>query len=126
MKREIKFRAWCYTGDKNEMVYFGNLECDNGLWFPCPSGVVHIDEYLSPPLQFTGLKAVSNNRDVYDGDVCTATFKTKDGIKNIQGDIVINEFMWCLETSDDTYSLNRLTIIDVIGNIYENPETLTP
>ncbi|MNL06119.1 YopX protein [compost metagenome] len=71
--RELKFRAYCNIGDENKMLYFTEGKYDNGLWFEHTSN--HIDEYLSPLMQFTGLKDQGGKgQDIYEGD-CFQTDK---------------------------------------------------
>lgn len=77
-------------------------------------------------LSFTGL--VSNGIEIYEGDWCRAEFRTKEGIQIIQGHIIMDDFMWCIDCTgsvgDDIFSINRPYNFEVIGNIYENPELL--
>lgn len=77
-KREIKFRALCdYDDTAKTMVYFESAECDNGIFcMPTPNNISHIDEYLSPLMQFTGLKdKAGKGNDVYEGDTFEAIYK---------------------------------------------------
>lgn len=71
-----------------------------------------------------------NGKEIYEGDWCRAMFRTKEGIQVIQGKIIMDEFMWCIECpkdcGDDTYSINRVHGLEVISNIYEQPELLKP
>lgn len=117
--REIKFRAW----DKDKNMFY-QKEIDNRLWF-----VMENDEEIKYPLdaeiacghwdimQFTGLKD-KNGKEIYEGDYCKQIFSC-----NIQEGIVKIE------------STRGTTIggfpawphnIEIIGNIYENPELLEP
>src|SRR5688572_21664418 len=117
--REIKFRVYCYADDNKQMVYLTNGEFDNGYWFSCPAGIVHIDEYLSPLMQFTGLKD-KNGKQIYEGDIFYSRFL---GInvavewEEKYGQFTANGLEFNVELN-----LNK---IEIIGNIYENPELLS-
>jgi len=112
MKREIKFRALCETDEGIEMVYFEPMTFDNGLWFQAMQK--HINEHISPPLQFTGLKDI-NGKDIYEGDFIKLHEYGDDVYKEVEfrnGSFCIHGFNWNKKTAE------------VIGNIYENPELL--
>lgn len=128
MSREIKFRALCTPDGEERMVYFGMQQMDNGVFaWPMPDDISHIDEYISPLMQFTGLKD-KNGKEIYEGDVVVhiqnekskkdknivewgeAGFIFKNNGKEGGHRPFINSLGWCPYI--------------VLGNIYENPELI--
>jgi|LakMenEpi03Aug12_release.lakeMendotaPanAssembly.Ray.scaffolds.fasta_scaffold913868_3 uncharacterized phage protein (TIGR01671 family) len=134
MNREIKFRAW--LEGKHEGLSFTKPTMDydvvlskNGHWCDVESGWDIQGEYESIPImQFTGLQD-KNGKDIYEGDIVryynkySKLFYTHQVMWDNkwpafglfeQG----NE--WCKEID-----WVKISEIEVIGNIYENPELLT-
>jgi uncharacterized phage protein (TIGR01671 family) len=132
--REIKFRAWDTV--INQMIY--NV-------FPRNShgDVVSFDYDVNPHgtlifvklMQFTGLHD-KNGKEIYEGDILATSNDGKDGcdiwdIKTfgytkVIWDIASSRFRgtkwtWGVGEIDSVYDLNY---VEVIGNIYENPELL--
>lgn len=126
--REIKFRCW----DNNKMYYHvqaGGFEYTvpsiyvkrNGAyeWFDCtPESIV---------MQFTGLKD-KNGAEIYEGDILRSI---GDGFEVIFQDGCFagkhkNSKGWIdLRIFNDKRSYKKLiTIWEVIGNIYQNPELI--
>jgi uncharacterized phage protein (TIGR01671 family) len=114
MPREIKLRVW-YPDEQTMMIpkilNVSSIGKDGGEW-----------------MEFTGI-VDKNGKDVFEGDWCRACFRDKDGFHYKQGKIIIDDYMWCLDTMDENdeysiYSINRLHDWEVLGNIYENPELL--
>ena len=120
--REIKFRAWLYPYKR--MAYEFNLFQKKGcfhLWLP--------GEEYSPDafelMAYTGLKD-KNGKEIYEGD----TARTLGLMDNIVGTVQWSARAgWLIRPSDWAadlgYSLYEVrAFVEVIGNIYENPELL--
>ena len=119
MSREIKFRAW----DKhhNSMEYINDL-----YWFE-ENGIhdFNDDNYIF--MQNTGLKD-KNGREIYDSDIVKVTWGS--------GKIVFYEVKYCgslgyhylrdtkNKEDDDIICIYDYSQMDVIGNVFDNPELL--
>ncbi len=130
MKREIKFRAICDYDDTSGMVYFEPAQCDNGVFcMPTPNNINHIDEYLSPLMQYTGLLD-KKGKEIYEGDILQ---KDNGFIGNVimrkeNGQwIVIDKYgktyadLNALFSDGDQYRCDQF---EVIGNIYKDADLL--
>ena len=119
--REIKFRAW----DKKEktmdepfgLYAVGYLNGENGY---------DAKHYIL--LQYTGLKD-KNNVEIYEGDIIKGLWDAKLDyseqictVEFLNGAFV--ETYFNRPVGDFTGSYHRGNTIEVIGNIYENPELL--
>lgn len=133
---EIKFRGLMTTGEwvyglphldlPKSTLYFN--ECSYRIcWNPESGGQSNAPIKNGTLGQFTGLTD-KNGVEIYEGDICRAEFRGLDGITVIQGHIIMDEFMWCIDCTgfigDDIFSINRPHNFEVIGNIHENPELL--
>jgi len=129
--REIKFRLpWFKLSDNtfSHFTYWGRINHKGELSEDCftsPSTSSH--HYHKEDQQYTGLKD-KNGKEIYEGDWCEAKFRDREGIQVIQGQIIMDEYMWCIDcqgcVGDDIFSINRPHNFEIIGNIYENPELL--
>lgn len=119
MNREIKFRAW----DKhhNSMEYINDLH-----WFE-ENGIHDLNDDNYVFMQNTGLKD-KNGEEIYDGDIVKVTWGS--------GKIVSYEvkyygslgYHYLRDTKnkedDDIICIYDHSQMDVIGNIFNNPELL--
>jgi uncharacterized phage protein (TIGR01671 family) len=134
MKRELKFRAW---DSKDEKMFIPDYITNEGLImchneYECPS--FHPNDTNEHPLilmQYTGLKD-KNGKEIYEGDItnygiikwfnelcwdgsgsCHPGFYFKNGGIHQENDENYIDMDWHIGFEDD---------IEIIGNIYENPE----
>jgi uncharacterized phage protein (TIGR01671 family) len=134
MTREIKFRAW--DKKRNEMLI--------------PDGLTNPVNSLNPDvfvhMQFTGLKDV-HGKEIYEGDIvdfagikwmvgyygmnaCFTLFSLspRENANYIaSAGVPIRHFNW-LDNGSAGYKrdIQKSFPVEVIGNIYENPDLLTP
>ena len=119
MSREIKFRAW----DKhhNSMEYINDL-----YWFE-ENGIHNFNDDNYIFMQNTGLKD-KNGKEIYDSDIVKVTWGS--------GKIVFYEVKYCgslgyhylrdtkNKEDDDIICIYDYSQMDVIGNVFDNPELL--
>lgn len=136
--RELKFRAWDKKSKKIrivESIGFGELSYYNE-GYPVANMIgrdcihdkdiiIHRDSYQHELMQYTGLKD-ENGKEIYEGDIVKAYES------NIICEVIFSEgAMFMLRWNDNKWGNNEYHhygvgafTLEVIGNIYENPELL--
>ena len=142
MKREIKFRVWNNNTKRYESKGFltSSSELDNSYVL---RGVMEFeqdeDDYNDDGEnivleQFTGLKD-ELGKDIYEGDIVNIIFKDDiDATEYLSVSKVIwseISLRWEIPTRKDAdfglpLNWGGYESLDVIGNIYENPELIKP
>jgi uncharacterized phage protein (TIGR01671 family) len=124
MNREIKFRAFIDDKDCDEklMIYQGT-PCDyfmlsNGEGFMIVRDYEHyMPEVSFKIMQYTGLKD-KNGKEIYEGDVLKYP-----GYKNLEIWFEDGAFLVGKRNESDQHVFQSKTDhMEIIGNIYENPE----
>src|SRR3990167_9331647 len=138
MNRPIKFRAWV---DGEHKEYGGSVlkakphmeenVCVNGnghyIWVDGFNGDRIRGAYATVPLmQFTGLTD-KNGKEIYEGDVVREVLWSAQQKKDVLQEIRwsdVNGGFWV----GSAYPLNQGASqdLEIVGNIYENPEMLAP
>jgi uncharacterized phage protein (TIGR01671 family) len=144
--REIKFRAWSIKG--KTMWYISkqmSLSIEGDSWqirdniIGCRFMSSWHENEKGILMQYTGLKD-KNGKEIYEGDITKRTVKSCNNCKNMEriglieyrtGSIVLDENYKNGESCPHEYFGLMLPILEaqdewleIIGNIYENPELL--
>lgn len=124
--RDIKFRG--KTLRNNEWVYGYFTEYDNGdegqeYVIQKVFGYEHV--HYKTVGQYTGLKD-KNDKKIYEGDIVCFLFEKalrKEIVRFGDGSFVLGNCISLRQSQLDQYNESRKSM-EVIGNIYDNPELL--
>jgi len=125
--KTIKFRAW--DKEENEMIYGLNQMVWN--WDLARNKPEILFDGEIPITQFTGLKD-KNGKEIYEGDVVKIQHPYKN--RCWIGEIIFDEYAFNgkdfymagfihFDNPSDLF-VEGTDFIEIIGNIYENPELL--
>lgn len=141
--REFRFRAW----DKKGFMHDSNdLDVSEDYFVAFDSGVMHlyhvntIGDYTELKImQYTGLKD-KNGVEIYEGDIFSGDSYEATMFKHWGADVEVSAERYLIKYHDASFKIfdskgNRLAVLnhhvsskveklEVIGNIYENPELL--
>lgn len=124
MDREIKFRVWDEeekTMWRHENIGYINFY-DKVIWLR-HGGFLDMDYNPCTLMQYTGLKD-KNGKEIYEGDIVKREPMSPGGLDRI-GKITFEDGVIWLESNVDSVCLyDEIDELEVIGNIYENPELL--
>lgn len=130
--RELKFRAWDKT--KQKMYLFDEIRINNEynlLGFHEKScsdyGELDIDEENYDLMQFTGLLD-KNGKEIWEGDIVINKYLNQ----NIVNKVIFNSASFYIDNNERPRLLGEFISdkdlvcydLEIIGNIYENPELL--
>ena len=110
MNREIKFRAW----DGNKMVVPCSIEFESSAY-----GLGQLSEKYTQLMQYTGLKD-KNGVEIYEGDLATDAHNEHYEVVFSDASFAVVHEGNVIEPLNDVASE-----IEIIGNIYENPDLLS-
>jgi uncharacterized phage protein (TIGR01671 family) len=113
MSRKLKFRV--YIPDHEKLCYFNLTHFDYSDRY--------LSQHLYPVQQYTGLKD-KNGVEIYEGDIVKATSDQYTN-ENFVGKVIFDE--GCFLTwinKNDIRGIWGEDDIEVVGNIFENPELL--
>jgi uncharacterized phage protein (TIGR01671 family) len=128
MNRNIKFRVWCNTTKHFTDIPF--YSCGGGqiLWHHTGDQITisNIDDGDYVIQQYTGLKG-KNGKEIYEGDIISYWPSCAKGYNNTIVKVPeLTAFHWFaeLEMMLDKSEYPNQCEIEVIGNIFENPNLL--
>lgn len=128
MNREIKFRVWdTYNKEMLDVQELDYADSYNGQ--PMIRTTMYNDYFDTEEMilmQFTGLHD-KNGKEIYEGDI--VELKANNGCCEMIGTIIYDEYDLAFELRDIEEETQECLWyaeqeLEVIGNIYDNPELL--
>ena len=132
--RIYKFRAW--IKEDKRMIFSPCVDSNDladktmpSFWSICEDNTTYKDDVIL--MQFTGLLD-KNGKEIFEGDIVRVTLErwpNKEGFKQV-GFVEYTPCSFVLRTKDERTYLStsqpkiRNKNLEVIGNIYSNPELL--
>lgn len=109
-QRTIKFRAWNFP--TKQMIYWGTLQQIN------ETDRRNVEAVHNHFMQFTGLTD-KNGKEIYEGDILG-----NDPPGTRTGIVIFEEGKFTIQgkSKEDRFDFRKG--LEVIGNVYENPELL--
>ena len=128
MDREIKFRAW--HKDLKKMFKIGQITLEKGTWNfePNDRDFIGMSIPYQPSfvlMQYTGLHD-KNGKEIYEGDIVQGLFADQEELE-IKGQVIYSNGQASyiiIASNNDEWELGYLDNLEVISNIYDNPELL--
>jgi uncharacterized phage protein (TIGR01671 family) len=123
--REIKFRAW--SAFEESMSYDVTLFANGWIEAVFPNGYeAKYVENVIPVMQYTGLTDC-NGVEIYEGDIVTGKRDSHwhGGYDWVKGEVCFSDYNLSFNVDGiGGGALFNIEDIEIIGNIYENPESL--
>ncbi|MEO2600997.1 YopX family protein [Clostridium butyricum] len=121
--REIKFRAWYKGVHSGEMIYDIQNEFEERINLGMDSFGHYLNKDSFEVMQYTGLKDCKG-KEIYEGDIAIVNNKIFKIVYSKGSFVIYNgnsniHLIYDLNIED-----NKINNMEVIGNIYENPELL--
>jgi uncharacterized phage protein (TIGR01671 family) len=126
--REIKFRAWetqcqcedckgIWSWERLQKIRYGNPK----------NNIFNDSDYIL--MQYTGLKD-KNGKEIYEGDIviCNEKKRYEREYSKLESVVIFENGMFVIKPTPNGWLKTFLSLlhstVEVIGNIYENPDLL--
>lgn len=120
--REIKFRVW--DKENKEMVSVTTIDFNEGKitevnteTYCWSNNFENSNLHLIELMQYTSLKD-KNGKEIYEGDIIN-----NEGTRQ-KYEVIFHKGCFCINRSVLGYHIFNENKVEVIGNIYENPELI--
>lgn len=130
MNREIKYKAWLkkeyysVLNPENKVYNVENLDFDTQQAYLSECGWYDFEDIEL--IEYTGIKD-KNGVEIYDGYIVEYWYRSVSGTASGTAIVKFYDGAFQLEDIDDSDNTELLYLaedLEVIGNIYENPELL--